>query len=70
VRRGLRVTPVLDRRTRCLSRDAAGIGTVVRYASVRPELAQRGALTATASGPFETGYLGAIGFRAGTLTLK
>ncbi len=69
VRRGLRVTLVLDRRTRCMSSDAAGALTVVRCASVRPALAQRGALTVNASGQFETGHLGAIGFRARTLTL-
>lgn len=69
VRRGLRVTLVLDRRTRCMSREAAGVVTVIRCASVRPALARRGALTANASGQFETGHLGAIGFRARTLTL-
>ena len=69
VRRGLRVTLVLDRRTRCTSRDATGTVAVIRCASVRPTLARRGALTANVNGQFETGHLGAIGFRARTLTL-
>jgi hypothetical protein len=69
VRRGLRVTLVLDRRTHCMSRDVAGVVAVIRCASVRPELARRGALTVNSSGQFETGHLGAIGFRARTLTL-
>jgi hypothetical protein len=70
VRRGLRVTLVLDRRTRCLSLDGSGVLAVVRCASVRPALARRGALIADVSGQFETGHLGAIGVRARTLTLK
>ena len=69
VRRGLPVTLVLDRRTRCLSRDAAGVIASIRCADVRPALARRGALAANASGQFETGHRGAIGFRARILTL-
>ena len=69
VRRGLPVTLVLDRRTRCLSRSAAGVVAFIRCAGVRPTLAQRGTLIANASGQFETGHLGAIGFRARTVTL-
>jgi hypothetical protein len=69
VRRGLRVILVLDRRTRCFSRSASGVETTIRCAFVRPTLAQRGALVANAGGQFETGHLGAIGFRARTVTL-
>lgn len=69
VRRGLRVTLRLDRRTRCEARDAGGALTAIRCADVRPRLSRTGALRATASGQFETGHLGAIGFRARVLTL-
>ena len=69
VRRGLRVTLRLDRRTRCAERDAAGALTPIRCAEVRPRLAEAGALAASVTGQFETGHLGAIGFRARTLTL-
>ena len=69
VRRGLRVTLRLDRRTRCAERDAAGALTTIRCAEIRPRLSQEGALRVAASGQFETGHLGAIGFRARALTL-
>ena len=69
VRRGLRVTLRLDRRTRCAERDAAGTVTTIRCAEVRPRLSQEGALRVAASGQFETGHLGAIGFRARAVTL-
>ena len=69
VRRGLRVTLRLDRRTQCAGRDAAGSFTTIRCAEVRPRLSERGALRTIASGQFETGHLGAIGFRARILTL-
>ncbi len=69
VRRGLRVTLVLDRRTRCVARLDGGAATTVRCATVRPTLARRGALLVDAGGQFETGHLGAIGFRARTVTL-
>ncbi len=69
VRRGLPVTLRLDRRTRCAERDAAGSLTPIRCADVRPRLSESGPLRAIASGQFETGHLGAIGFRARTLTL-
>jgi hypothetical protein len=69
VRRSLAVTLVLDRRTRYMSRDAAGVVSVVRCTGVRPTLAQRRVLNVNASGQFETGHLGAIGFRARSLTL-
>lgn len=69
VRRGLRVTLRLDRRTQCAERDAAGSLTTIRCAEVRPRLSGQSALRAIASGQFETGYLGAIGFRARTVTL-
>ena len=69
VRRGLPVTLVLDRRTRCLSRSAAGVVALIRCASVRPTLTRSGTLAANASGQFETGHLGAMGFRARTVTL-
>jgi hypothetical protein len=69
VRRGLRVTLRLDRRTRCVERDAAGSLTTIRCAEIRPRLSEQGVLRAIAGGQFETGHLGAIGFRARTLTL-
>lgn len=69
VRRGLRVTLRLDRQTRCTERDAAGALTTIRCAGVRPRLAEDGPLAASVTGQFETGHLGAIGFRARTLTL-
>ena len=69
VRHGLPVTLVLDRRTRCLSRNAAGAVASIRCAEVRPTLAARGTLAANASGQFETGHRGAIGFRARILTV-
>ena len=69
VRRGLRVTLRLDRRTRCAERDAGGAVTTIRCAEVRARLAAGGSLRAIASGQFETGRLGAIGFRARVLTL-
>ncbi len=69
VRRGLRVTLRLDRRTGCEERDPAGALTTIRCAEIRPRLSG-GALPATVSGQFETGHLGAIGFRARTLTLR
>ena len=69
VRRGLRVTLRLDRRTQCAERDAAGDIATIRCAEVRPRLSDQGALRATVTGQFETGHLGAIGFRARTLTL-
>ena len=69
VRRGLPVTLVMDRRTRCAARDTAGALIVIRCASIRPRLAQHGTLSVGASGQFETGHLGAIGFRARTVTL-
>jgi hypothetical protein len=65
----LRVTLRLDRRTRCAERDAAGALTTIRCAEIRPRLSQEGALRVAASGQFETGHLGAIGFRARALTL-
>ncbi len=69
VRRGLRVTLRLDRRTQCAERDAAGALVRVRCAEVRPKLTEAGSLAARVTGQFETGHLGAIGFRARTLTL-
>ncbi len=69
VRRGLRVTLRLDRRTRCAERDAAGALVTVRCAEVRPRLTDAGSLAVRVTGQFETGHLGAIGFRARTLTL-
>lgn len=69
VRRGLPVTLRLDRRTGCAARDAAGVLTVVRCAEIRPRVSRPGPLAVSASGQFETGHLGAIGFRARTVVL-
>jgi hypothetical protein len=69
VRRGLPVTLRLDGRTRCTARDAAGALSVIRCAEVRLRIAERGPLAVSASGQFETGHLGAIGFRARTVVL-
>jgi len=69
VRRGLRVTLRLDRRTQCAERDATGSVTPVRCATVRPRLAEQGPLDVIAVGQFETGHLGAIAFRARTVAL-
>ena len=69
IRRGLPVTLRLDRRTRCATHDAAGALSVIRCAEVRPRIAERGRLAVSASGQFETGHLGAIGFRARALVL-
>lgn len=69
VRRGLRVTLRLDRRTRCARRDTGGAVTAIRCAAIRP-LLSGGPLQATATGQFETGHLGSIAFRARALTLR
>ncbi len=69
VRRGLPVTLRLDRRTRCAARDAGGAFSVIRCAEVRPRIAERGPFAVRASGQFETGHRGAIGFRARTVVL-
>ena len=69
VRRGLTVTLRLDRRTRCAERDAEGALSVIRCAELRPRVSPRGRLAVSASGQFETGHLGAIGFRARTVVL-
>jgi hypothetical protein len=69
VRRGLRVTLRLDRRTRCAERDAAGALVTIRCAEIRPRLTEEGSLAVRVTGQFETGHLGAIGFRSRTLTL-
>ena len=69
VRRALPVTLRLDRRTRCAAREATGALSVIRCAEVRPRIAEGGPLAVRASGQFETGHLGAIGFRGRTVIL-
>ena len=70
VRSGLPVTLLLDRRTRCIALDKAGVARVIGCASVRPKLAQRGQLTAQAGAQSKMGHLGAVGLRARALTLR
>ncbi len=69
VRRGLPVTLRLDRRTRCAARDVNGAVTTFRCGELRPRVEESGPVRAIATGQFETGHLGAIGFRARTVTL-
>jgi hypothetical protein len=69
VRRGLPVTLVLDRRTRC-SAAAPGVTPVrILCRALRARVAA-GPLLVVAAGQFETGHLGRIGFRARSVRLS
>ncbi len=70
VRRGLPVTLVLDRRTSCSRTVAAGGTAWIPCRTLRARVAAHPSLPVAASGQFETGHLGRIGFRARSILVK
>jgi hypothetical protein len=64
VRKGLPVTLVLDRRTKCSRTVVGSMAAWIPCRTLRPRVAANPALLVAVSGQFETGHLGRIGFRA------
>ena len=67
---GTPVTLVLDRRTSCSAAVSGGRSTRIACAALRARVATRPSLLVTVGGQFETGHLGAIGFRARSVLVQ
>ena len=68
---GRPVVFVLDRRTVCSqAAGSSAAATRIRCASLRAQVAARPSLLVIVSGQFETGHLGAIGFRARSVVVE